>query len=973
MEHKFKFILLTIVLLTFSGYAQNKNITGVVTDDANIPLPGVNVIIKGTTTGVVTDFNGQYSISAEAGDTLSFFYVGFKNQDILVGNSNTYNVTMISDSTLLDEVILVGYGTQKKSDVTGSVVSIDQEDIASSPRVSLEQMLQGKAAGLNITVNRSNAEGSSNSLNIRGQNSISASNNPLIIFDGVPYSGNFSELNPNDIASIEVLKDASSTAIYGARGANGVILVSSKRGKSGELSVNYRANYAIDEVINVPRLMDGATFFEAKLERGISTTAIEDDGFAEGRSTDWVDLATQQGIRQDHNLSISGGNDNTNFFVSLSAVDSKGVAINDEFNRYTLRLNLDQKLLPWATFATSTQYGYYDRSGNDADFGDAFRLNPLGIPFNEDGSIRMLTWEDQNFGENPLLPTLEIDNDITRRFISNNSITLDFPFLEGLSFKFNSGYDFRSRLQQTFSGRNTFDGLRDNGRSRVSNGYNEDWLIENILSYKQKFGKHNIFLTALYSAQSEVSQGHDIDSEGFPNDVGTFFQSANAALVEPDDFFVKETHISQMFRANYGFDDRYLATFTIRRDGYSAFGEDTKFGVFSSAALGWNIAKEQFMSDIKKINVLKLRLSYGENGNEAVAPFSTLPSLSSRNYVDADDQTLFGFFPNSLGDATLGWESTSTFNVGLDFGLFNNRLTGSIDSYWSTTTDLLLRKSISDVNGIGSIVQNVGETSNNGIEFQLSSINIDRGGFKWTTNFNISHYDTEIVDVGLTDDEGNIIDDIGNRWFIGEPVNVNFDYVFGGIYQEDQNDTPQGDVDAGDIRYVDTNGDGRISADDRQVIGRRIPDFTTAMINTFEYKGWSLSIFLNAVSGITKRNELLSTNDNDLRRNRFDVEFWTPENNSNVYPRNDATSDINPFEMDFYQSADFIRLQDVTLSYTLPKVFVNKYKLDNVRLFASGRNLATWTDWDGLDPEFSNQRAVPQTSTILFGINIGIN
>jgi hypothetical protein len=384
------------------------------------------------------------------------------------------------------------------------------------------------------------------------------------------------------------------------------------------------------------------------------------------------------------------------------------------------------------------------------------------------------------------------------------------------------------------------------------------------------------------------------------------------------------------------------------------------------------MANEQFLSQAEKLDVLKLRLSYGVNGNEAVSPYSTLPTLSSFNYVNANDQTLFGFYPSRLGDPSLGWETTTSFNAGVDFVLFNNRLRGTFDTYWSNTTDLLLSKSISDVNGTGSIIQNIGETANNGVEFQLTSVNISSSDFMWTTNFNISHYNTEIVHVGLTDDAGNYVDDIDSRWFIGEPVSVNYDYVFDGIYQQDEEDTPQGDVEAGEIRYLDASGDGTVSADDRQVIGRRIPDFITSMTNTLKYKGWSLSFFLNAVSGVTKRNELLGTNDNEMRLNRYNVDFWTPENNSNEYPANERSSDINKFGMDFYRSADFIRLQDVTLSYTLPKVLVNRYKLDNVKLFVNAKNLATWTNWVGLDPEFSDQTAIPQTKSFLFGVNISL-
>lgn len=981
-------------------------VTGQITDDAGIPLPGVNIIIKGTTTGAITNLEGLFTIEVDNPNTvLQFSYVGYLTQEITVGDQSEINISLQVDAIGLEEVIVVGYGTQKKSDITGSVVSVNFDDVQETKqRVSVEQMLQGVAAGLNVTVNSSSAEGSSNTMLIRGTNSITASNNPLVILDGIPLSGklqwrsitgieiednsyisgNLSEINPNDIESIEVLKDASAAAIYGSRGSNGVILVTTKQGTLGKMAVNYKGSYAFDQVINLPDMMDGATFYEAKTERPLlTTTQIEDEGYESGRNTDWVKLATQTGETQQHNLSLRGGSERTKYFLSMSYNNAKGIAVNDEFKRYTFRVNLDQKLLPWITFKTNTQYGYYDRSGIEADFERAFYKNPLGIPYNEDGSIKLRVWEDAIHWDNPLSLTLRDNSNITRRFTSNNSLLFEFPFLKGLNYLLNTGFDSRNSLNQTYSGRNTLRGIKNQGDLVLNNGYDEDWIVENILSYKQIFGKHSIFLTGLYSAQSEWREGHNLMAQGTPNDVMTYYQASQANLLVPSSSYNKRNHISQMFRANYAYNSRYLLTLTVRRDGYSAFGKDSKFGIFPSIAAGWNIANEKFAENFDKLNMLKLRLSYGVNGNEAISAYSTLPTLSSviptlgsarenTNYLDANDGILFGFYPNRLGDPTLGWEQTTSFNTGLDFAFFNNRLRGLVDIYWSSTTDLLLRKSISNVNGTGSIIQNIGETSNNGIEFQFSSVNVHTSNFKWTTDFNISHYNSKIVHVGLTDDEGNYIDDIDSKWFIGEPVAVNYHYVFDGIWQEDQAGTPQGDVTAGEIKYKDVDTDGEITTDDKQIIGRRIPDYAAGLTNTFKYKNWTFSFFLYSIVGITKANQLLRTGDNDLRTNRYNVTFWTPENMSNDYPRNDNTAVVNNLKMPFYRNADFLRLQDVSLSYQIPVGTVNKLKLNNVEVYANIRNLATWTSWIGLDPEFSNQAAVPQTATYLFGVKIGL-
>ncbi|MEP3836419.1 MAG: TonB-dependent receptor [Algibacter sp.] len=973
----FKLIFLLFVLLSFSGYAQSITVKGNVTSDDGIPLPGVSILVKESSIGTMTDFDGNYAINVpNKSSNLVFSFMGMETQEVVIGTKSIINVIMKTDELTLDEVVVVGYGTQKKSDVTGSVISVSTETLEARPKASLEQMLQGTVAGLNISVNASNAEGSTNDMLIRGQNSISASNGPLIIFDGVPFAGNLSEINPKDVGSLEVLKDASASAIYGSRGANGVILITSKKGKEGQMKVNYSVSTTFNEPINIPSLMDGKTFYETKVERGLTTSLVEDEGYTEGRNTDWVDLATRTGQTIQHDLSFLGGTERTKYYVSMSYLNSEGVSVGDDFKRYTLRLNLDHKLLPWMTFSTSTQYGYYDRSGNNASFSRAFSMNPLGVPFNEDGTQTIETWDDGVYVENPLSALLYDNKDITRRFTSNNSILIDVPFVKGLSYKLNTGYDYRSRLAQTYRGRNTRAGLSVNGSLDIANEYDEDWLIENIISYKNTFGKHSIFLTGLYSAQSEWSEDHDVSAEGFPNDVMTYYQASKANLIEPSDSYNKQTHLSQMLRANYTFDSRYLLTLTARRDGYSAFGSDTKFGIFPSAAFGWNIANEKFLEDSSNINTLKLRMSYGKSGNEAVGAYSTLPTLSSVDYVNENDGTLFGFYPSRLGDPSLGWETTVSLNAGLDFGLFKNRVRGLVDVYSSKTTDLLLSKSISNVNGTGSITQNIGETSNKGIEFQISTVNVRNDNFVWSTNFNIAHYDTKIVNVGLTDDQGNYIDDIDSEWFIGEPIDVNFDYVFDGIYQEDTDDTPQGDVDAGDIRYLDSDGDGTITPSDKQVIGRQIPDFTAGLTNTFEYKNWTFSFFLNMVSGITQANTLLYTQDLDLRENRYDVEFWTPENQSNSYPRNDRTASVNPRSMQFYRSTDFIRLQDITLNYKFKSETLERLKIDNLEIFANIKNLYTATDWIGLDPEFSNtssqQTAVPQTTSFLMGLKISL-
>jgi hypothetical protein len=390
--------------------------------------------------------------------------------------------------------------------------------------------------------------------------------------------------------------------------------------------------------------------------------------------------------------------------------------------------------------------------------------------------------------------------------------------------------------------------------------------------------------------------------------------------------------------------------------------------------MGWNIANEGFMRNLDPINVLKLRVSYGVNGNEAIAPYSTLPNLSTIYYIDVDENPLVGFYPNKLGDPTLGWETTNSLNIGLDFNLFNNRIMGLLDVYSSHTTDLLLSKSISSVNGVTSIVENIGETKNRGIEFQLTSYNISKENFVWKTDFNMTHYKNEIVQVGLTDEEGNYIDDIGNKWFIGSPIDVYYDYVFDGIWQEMNLDTPQGPVRAGDIRVKDINDDGVITAADKAIQGQLIPHFIAGMTNTFKYKNWRLSFFLNSIYGIKKRNPFLNTGDSDFRKNRYPVNYWTPENPHNEYPRLDESNRTNPYGINFVRDASFLRLQELTLSYTFTEKILNSSRtgISKLELYANFKNLITLTQWTAMDPEFNDQYERPQTILYQFGIRFSL-
>lgn len=966
-----------MLFLTHHLIAQNK-IQGGVKDELNFPLPGVAVLEKGTSNGTVTDLNGAYTITLQTKKPILIFsFIGFETQKIEVIGQNVLDVLLKGATEGLDEVVVLGYGKMKKSDLTGSVGSIDAKQLDRYPKVNIVDALQGQVAGLSIRANSNNAEGTGTSILIRGQNSISASNNPLIILDGIPFSGNMSEINPVDVASIEVLKDASSTAIYGSRGANGVILITTKKGKIGKPILTFDTYYRFDQVGFYPKMMDGNRFGEAKITYGESLTNIEQKNYDTGKSTNWMDLVTQSGYSQQYNLSLRGASDKVSYYISTGFSDTKGIVVGDNFKRINFRINLEAKITDWITYGTSTQLGYYDRDGLTADVGRAFDSNPLGNAYNEDGSYTFDSWEDAFWATNPLTNTKGNNNNDTWRVITNNNFDIKIPFIEGLSYKLNLGYNYSHRQYERYYGRDTKTGSLVGGQLYNSYQYDKDWIIENILSYNKILGKHKLFLTGLYSTQETSYQFNTVTGIGFPNDLLGYYQQSKASTLTGDSNYSQSNNVSQMFRANYAFDSRYLFTYTVRRDGYSGFGDNTKFGIFPSVAVGWNLTNEQFFQRSKRlsfINQLKFRMSYGENGNQAISAYRTLAQLYSQDNLDENHQTSIGYYPQKLSNPKLGWETTRSFNIGTDFSLWNNRLSGSIDAYFSRTSDLLLNKTIPALNGTDQITENIGETKNRGIDLNLSSLNISNSNFSWKTNFTFTKYKNEIVQVGLTDENGNYIDDVASRWFIGKPINVNYDYVIDGVWQvEDFNNTNIPDsmkagYRPGDMRYKDVNGDEVVDANDQAIIGSAVPSFTAGMTNIITYKNFSFSFFLNSIYGIDRRNGELGNFVPQLRNVYDRIDYWTEENTNTKYPKN--TPGSNKYVTDFFDSASFIRLQDITLSYDLDKHLLQKNGISSLQLYVNLKNVHTWTDWKGVDPEFTSSQSGPMPKSFLLGLKM---
>lgn len=987
------FLLLSLILFAFSGYSQNVAITGQVTGDDGLPLPGVTVVVKGTAQGTVTGNDGNFSISnVPSNGTLVFSFVGMKTQEIPVAGKTTMNVVLEAETIGVDEVVVVGYGTQKKSDITGTVSSLNQDRLEKVPNLTIAQAIQGSIPG--VMMSTSSAGSSPNEvIIIRGRNSITADNDPLIIFDGVPYGGQLRDINPNDVKSIEVLKDASAAAIYGSRGANGVILVTSKLGDKGKAKISYDGYYGMQSFVKVPDIMTGPEFYEFKKTREPgSITASEQAVYDAGEWVDWYDLALRNGYSTQHNLSVSGGSENTNYYFSGGLTDVQGLAKGDDYMRVSMRFNLDSKIAKWLTIGTRTQLTYDDRSGlnvvwdGGTGYDGVFWMNPLTTVYDENENLTINPWPEETQIGNPLQRLLADNTDKSYQVVTNNHAIIDFPFIKGLQYRINTGVRLRFTDTGTYWGRNTLRGLSSRGESSTDRSQVENYTIENLLNYNREFGKHNLFFTGVYSFENNKSTNNGLDASGYPNDFLTWYSAGQAEVMIPDYDYSASSLISQMLRLNYSYDSRYLLTLTVRRDGFSGFGEETKWGTFPSAAVGWNIANEDFFDNLISnedlISVLKLRASYGLNGNQAIGPYSTIARMADENFIDGTS-TMPGYRPSTLGMDNLGWESSKTLNAGLDYGILSGRISGDLNFYITNTFDLLLDRTISPIHGIREITQNIGETRNTGFEFSVNSRNIIKDNFSWTTSANFSVNKNEIVSLyglmeDVLDENGNVIgqkevDDVGSGWFIGQPIRVNYGYVWDGIWQlgEEQRAAVYNKYPGGS-KVVDQNEDDLINPnDDRVIQGQRDPKFIWGMNNTLTFKDFTFSFFMHGIHGITASNALESDNVfGRVLRNTTIKNWWTPDNPTNDWIINDAKGGSNGgLSASKYYSKDFVRIKDITLSYDLARL-LKSASFSKLQVYATGRNLITFTNWPGLDPELDSQIALPLQKEYVFGINL---
>ena len=978
-----------------TAFSQDIKIKGTVRNEEGIAMQGVSITIKGTAISTVTNSAGEYEVNVPEGASLQFTYIGYAAQDIIVSNKTQVDITMkvSEEGKKLDEVVVVGYGTQKRSDITGSVSSVPKQRLSEIPVTNVLQAIAGTTAGLNITQN-SAVPGSSPTVLIRGVNSINASTAPLIVIYGVPFSnlgGSMNDINPNDVASIEILKDASAVAIYGTRGSAGVILITTKRGKTGKATIRY-SMYAGPEFQNKTLTpLSAEKYVQKYLDYSKQKNLVPNNppvpnqyevaNYNAGKTTDWLNEISQQGMIQDHNLSISGGNENIKYFVSGAYQQQKGVLKGYQYHRASFRSNLDAKVTNWLSVGTSLFFADNNTDGGTVNYSAAMLMSPYGRQYEANGQYTIFPMFSETLFSNPLLG---LNTDVLNRNKNlNGTVYAEIKplFLKGLKYRVNGNYSFLPTRFDSYSGAdagNTLGGTAIGNKTETIS-----WLLENILSYEKTWADHHLDVTALYSAQEKEYKSSGVRGSTFVNDDLSFNNISAAGVTESSSFYSREALLSQMGRINYSYKSKYLLTATARRDGYSAFGAATnKYGVFPSVALGWNISNENFLKNVEMIDNLKLRASYGTSGNQAVGVYQTITTQGITKYI-YNGITSVGLVSSSmivngvLGNVNLNWESTTGTNLAVDFSLFKNRVGGTVEVYKSTTNDVLLSRKLPAITGYPTIFDNLGSVDNKGIELTLNTVNLKNGDFSWTTNFNYSASRNKIVSL-----YGDNLDDIGNKWFIGKSLYAIYDYKLAGVWQEGE-DASKVDpgAKAGDLKFVDVNNDQKITEADKVNQGTSLPQWTGGMINNFNYKSFHLSIFIQTAQGSMINNPTLNLQNYGGRVNiPEEVGYWTAENKNNQQP---SLAYTNPRLYAFPVKQNYTRIKDITFSYNAPATFADKMHLGSLTAYISGRNIYTFTNWVGLDPELSvngtqsgaanaplSYGIYPLVSAVVFGLNV---
>ena len=1012
-------------------FAQEKTVQvkGVIKNSEGEPLPGVSIQLKGTTKGTTTKSDGTFAIDAPANSTLVVTYIGHVQQDIKVGTTDlsSINLQMTPDRNAMDQIVVVGYGTRKKSDVTGSIVSINEQSIKDIPAANLAQAIQGQGAGIDIQKGGGNSKpGATPTILVRGSRSLIATNAPLIVVDGVPFNGNFNDLNQDDVTSVEVLKDASATAIYGSRGANGVILVSTRRGKPGKPQISYNGYVGVVKIQGEYPVMNAQEFFEFRkwaLYNGRFTgnnrtyTSINDPRLitdagnfnlpadtvlvnSGNPGTNWQKLIYKNGIITNHQLGVSGGNEITQYALSAGYFDETGIYYGQEFKRYTIKASIDQQIGKRIKVGLSSLNTFNVTDGEGANpMGQALRASPLSSPYNPDGTLlndfvpgsASQVW-------NPLA-NFKVDGASVqkrKRFGTFTTLYADVNIVKGLKYRFNGGVELRSDVYGEFYASKTTNNLGGLSTSQNRTAFNSNYTIENIVTYDRNFAKkHKVLFTGLFSVQEQNNQSNRFSNNTIAADFLQYFNPTFGANLVGTGEYEKWAILSYMGRLNYSYDDRYLVTLTMRTDASSRLAPGNQYNNFPSVALAWNVNKESFFNTLHGISALRLRASYGRVGNTAIDAYQTLGGLAPLVY-NYGDATFTGVYLSTVSNPDLTWEYTSTINAGVDFGIWNNRISGSIELYKQSTESLLLPLSLPSTSGVpNAVTTNVGKTENKGFELQLSTVNFqkrNRNNFGWTTDLNF------FINRGkITALQNGITVDVTNNRFVGYPIGVFYDYKKAGIWQATAADTALallykqtvtgvGSV-IGDIKRADISGPKGIPDSvlndqyDRVILGSGQPKWEGGITNRFSYKGFDLTVVAFARWGHMIRSTLQGggfANTFQATYPTIKTRYWTPTNGENEFPKPNANRTNTPNNSLLgYFDGSFVKIRTISLGYTLPPSFIRRINARGVKLYITAEDpfilFSPFVNrYGGLDPETAGTLNVdtPPTKSFIIGLSI---
>jgi len=986
-------LLVALSLIAVPVFAQSP-VTGRITDGQGRPIPQASVVIKGTGNGVSSNDNGEFSIVAPANGTLVISSVGYPTKELAINGKTQFSITLEAGADDLNQVIVVGYGTQRKRDVTGSTVSVKGETLNEIKAPNIFNQLQGRAAGVDI-VNNSTQIGAAGQIRIRGNRSITGNNNPLIVVDGMVYGGSVNDINPDNIANVDILKDASATAIYGSRGSNGVIIITTKRGTSGKATTTYNGYAGMSKAIDTWRVFNAQEYaqFKEDARQGqpafqtnpnvispYALTPIEVSNLEEGVNTDWQDLLLTTGLRTGHDISIRGGTDKTQYFFGLGYYRETGIVHDQSLDRPSFSVNIDHKMsnkLKIGFTSFNTMF-YSNRVGTNA-FGTATRIGPIYKPYNEDGTLNLQPTVQQGVDNNTFNPLTAIgNNDLikarSRRYQFQHNVYGEWQILKELKFRTTFGFSWSQTFNSNYNGPGTiFNTNTNTAGSNLSQSNAEGWqyTINNSLEYNKLFAdKHKVQALVLQEVQKNSFQSQGWTGQGVP---ANYIEDYNFQLVNsinPQAGQYSESGIiGYMARINYAFDDKYLLTATFRADGASVLAKGNQWVTYPALSLGWNIDREGFMQNQDIFSNLKLRAGWGISSNAGINPYTTLGSLSTGFYNYGQGTTplvnfVNGYTINTIPNPNLTWEKTRGINFGLDFGLLNNRLTGTIEYYNTSTTDILLSKSLPRSQGANSILTNVGETATNGMEFSLSSYNIQAkkpGGFTWRTDVNAFFNREKIVAL-----QQGLQQDIANGWFVGQPMTVIYDVRKIGIWQlGEEAEAAQYGQAPGDIKLEDVNKNNAIGPEDRQIIGDFQPNLVAGLTNSFSFKGFDLNVVMFGRFGQTVAATYLSADGGaagypfflNSRVNQHKINYWTPTNPTNDFPQPDASRDAQLYTSTLtYRDGSFIKIRTIDLGYTFKKALLEKLKMQSLRVYVSAQNpFILWAplvrDGLGIDPE----------------------